>query len=730
MKENQIVSIFPMPDSILLPKTKIQITYKKKISKDGFRHVVGLDNYTSAKISLSRNQKTITIENILTKMRQLKIILEPLLSSDRKYISKAMTLNFNKLDIDAPKLKRGFSLLQTRKVKLELLGVKGQIFKIENEQGSHKTVFLESDGKELDYQEVILKEAQLYRKKFGKLHPLLFNILEETKENESIEVELWLLDRRKDFDKSRYSFEELEKQQERVLSKLKKNREYYMSTVEQLSKEYKFEVVKMRRSLPSVVIKAAKRQLQRLLENKKIQFAFPVDRKYIDDLSNALQISSADYVQNNYGLSGDGVRVAVYEASPADTSNLNIVDFYDNTPSSSSNHATNVTAIIQNTQSGNPNGFAPKCSMYSANDYDIDAIEWAVLDKRCSIINQSFHTSSEPHSADLTREDKIKDYLAYHYPYPTIIHAAGNFWNGDPDNVIPPSSEYVNHKGFNTISIGNHNDTASAMSSSSVFRNPDSPHNDRELPELSANGTGLSLLGSSAGSGTSYASPAVVGSVALLQEANNILKYWPEGIRAILFAGAIRNVDSGTWWNDVITNIDAKDGAGAMNVLESVKIINQRKFRNNVASNRGWDIGSLTDVDFNASELTTFEYRIKVPTSIFSFITRRKVKVTLAWSNKVIKFLSWYFESKVNVDLDLRIYNSSGNLVALSQSWDNSYEIAEFEGNVGEEYTIKIKRWSGDDRTYYGIAWTAGEGFSFKPPISIGRIPSVAAFDI
>ena len=132
---------------------------------------------------------------------------------------------------------------------------------------------------------------------------------------------------------------------------------------------------------------------------------------------------------------------------------------------------------------------SPGCSLYSANDKGRAALRWAVHDQDCTIVNQSFHRPSEPESDSFSSDDLYGDWLALHWPYPLIVHAAGNFWEGDPDDIDPPSSEYVNHKGFKTISVGNHDDSAAAMATSSVYRNPDSPHGDRELPEICANGT-------------------------------------------------------------------------------------------------------------------------------------------------------------------------------------------------------------------------------------------------
>ena len=67
------------------------------------------------------------------------------------------------------------------------------------------------------------------------------------------------------------------------------------------------------------------------------------------------------------------------------------------------------------------------------------------------------------------------------------------------------------------------------------------------------------------------------------------------------------------------------------------------------------------------------------------------------------------------IDLDLEVYDESGNLVGYSNTWDNSYEVVEFMGNVNEKYEIKIRRWSGEGHSsYYGIAWNAGDGIYFN----------------
>ena len=61
--------------------------------------------------------------------------------------------------------------------------------------------------------------------------------------------------------------------------------------------------------------------------------------------------------------------------------------------------------------------------------------------------------------------------------------------------------------------------------------------------------------------------------------------------------------------------------------------------------------------------------------------------------------------SNLSVDLDLLVFDSNGGLVAHSSSWDNSYEVVEFAANHGTTYDIVIRRWSGTDDTWFGLAW-------------------------
>ena len=172
-------------------------------------------------------------------------------------------------------------------------------------------------------------------------------------------------------------------------------------------------------------------------------------------------------------------------------------------------HAVLTSSVVKNIETSKPHGYANDCALYSANSWNNQALKWAIIDKKCTVISQSFHRSEEDNSANIQSDDMLKDWFVLHYPHPFISQAAGNINKG-------ATSEFVNHKGFNSINAGNHDDTATAMAADSSSTNPNSLHGDRELPEICANGTTVGANGYNM-SGTSFAAPAVAGSGMSLQ---------------------------------------------------------------------------------------------------------------------------------------------------------------------------------------------------------------------
>jgi Subtilase family len=566
----------------------------------------------------------------------------------------------------------------------------------------------DQSGRKVDAERILSGIEVARAKTFGKMHEDLYHAAQGARRDSRFRVAVWLYtDRRLHDDVSRPT-QGAPRAKPAHVGKLEQAMAERIRRMLPVLEQMKATQVRASRSAPVVFADVTKAALDELSANDDVVGLFLYDPKGIEDLENSMAIANSDDV-HSLGIRGSGIKVAVWENGPDSTANLSIAARFKTSPATS-DHSRHVHGIIKNTQSGKPRGHARSCSLHSANDKDLEALDWAVPERECTVINQSFHRSNEPKQGTLSFDDIYKDWLALRWPYPTICQAAGNFWSTDPDNITPPSSEYVNHKGYNSLAVGNHNDIASAMSSTSVFRNPTSSHGDRELPEISANGTIVTTVELTK-SGTSMASPAAAGVVALIQNTNTTLKHWPEGCRAILLAGATRNVVDDTWWSDVLADNDASDGSGSVNALECHRIALSRRSRNASATRRGWDIGSLRSGDFNSSKLSTFSYMVRVPDGVFA---PRRVKVALAWTSKISTFsflgVTIPLSSTLTVDLDLKIYDSHGVQVGYSGSWDNSYEIAEFTGSPGETYTIRIRRWSGIDSVWYGIGWTVTGG--------------------
>jgi Subtilase family len=705
-----IESINLVPDEILLTGAKVVMQTAEPVDRDRVERAVGVRGLPGT-LQVSRDRKRVTWTPSDAAVPGLYEFAVDELTSGDKRVSTGGRIRFG-LVRTAARVPANVVVESMTRVRVDRWQVQrlplfddrpqGKFVELmktsDRKTGKPRTLAFDASGERVDLDAMMADILSARVKRFGKLDEDLDRVLRQASDDEKVSVAIWaqaddVLD---PGDKSPEAADDSRAKSvgDRVGAAV---REATGALREDLSKSG----IDARADelAPVVYARLDKTAIRRLQENPRIAGIFRFDPRGFDDLDDSIAISNSDDV-HSLGARGRGIRVAVWERGPDTTTNLAIAGTFD-ASGAMSTHSRLVHGVIRNTQANSPNGHAPGCTLFSANSYDLDALRWAVGDEQCTVINQSFHRDDEQTSSGLSFDDIYKDWVIMRPPYPTIVQAAGNSDDND---------EYVNHKGFNSLAVANHNDDASAISSTSVFRNPASSHGDRELPEIGANGTGVAAVATS-DSGTSFASPAVAGIAALLQGENTLLRSWPEGCRAILLAGATRNVSDATWWRDVSSSVDAADGSGAVNALESYRIVQERRSRNSAATRRGWDIGVLDDDDFDRVGDSDFTYRVLIPDWILG---PRHVKVALAWDSKVKEFslfgITIPIASALEQDLDLKVYDSNGSLVAQSQSWDNSYEIAEFDARRGEEYTIRIRRYSGTGWTWYGIAWTVTGG--------------------
>jgi hypothetical protein len=576
---------------------------------------------------------------------------------------------------------------------------------VDRDSGKQLDLAFDQDGQRVDMDGLLAEQAKRRFSVHGRIHPTLYDLLDKGGSS-SFPVVVW--------PSIELPAAPYEKPSEGAIKEPPPGEREVAALVSKATKSLQAAVrrvgidVKVGPDIHSPGLRATATgdQIRKLSQSATVGVILYDDPSAVEDLRDSIAVARSNRA-HTAGFDGTGIRVAVWEDGPRDTTDLTFAGRFTTSPTASA-HARLTSAVIKNVEANQPHGHAPDCDLFSANSGDTDALRWAVADQHCTVVSQSFHRGTEPSGSGLQSDDLLKDWLALRWPYPTILQAAGNFWNGDSDMISPPESEYVNHKGFNSLAVGNHNDAATAMSGDSVFRNPTSSHGDRELPEIAANGTGVSAVGESM-SGTSFAAPAAAGVTALLQDVDSTLCSWPEGCRAILLATAARNVSGGTWWADVAAGVDASDGAGAIDAEAGVAVAQQRRWRNAPATRRGWDVGTLSSSSIGGDRLATFRYFVEVPRLLYG----SSVKVALAWDSAVTSILGMVLGSSLTIDLDLIVRDSAGRQVAVSASYDNSYEVVEFAASRGETYEIVIRRWSGTDDVWFGVAWNVSSSWRF-----------------
>jgi hypothetical protein len=725
--ENVTVNI--SPGEIVQPGTTIELTAPRAIDPRSAQGAIRLrqgGQTSRAIVSVAKRGRVLRIPTDDLPAGSHELVVDELLDVKGERLVDRLTIPFHVVPLSG-RIPAGLRVEHAVRLVVGDLGVerltpgearKGHVDMVKavgRKDGQAVELAFDEHGKRVNGADLLAGVARRRFAKFGRIHESLAKRLEKAKRDEPIDIVIWprvdLLPAPYDKPVERRLPEPPEGERE-VAERVRK-------AVGDLAQRLPRHGIRAKRvdqagradqagDIPFVRAMATPAQIRKLADDDAVGVILFDDPTAIPDLGTSIAIARSDRV-HAAGFDGTGIRVAVWEDGPSVTTNLTFAGRFTTTPSAS-NHARLTSAIVKNTESMLPHGHAPDCDLYSANASGTDALRWAVRDQHCTVVSQSFHRSTEPSGSGLQADDLLKDWLALRWPYPTIVQAAGNFWSTDPDMISPPEDEFVNHKGYNSLAIGNHDDTAGAMDGSSVFRNPTTTHGDRELPELAANGTGVSANGQNM-SGTSFAAPASAGVAALLQDVDGVLQSWPEGCRAILMAAAGRNVSGRTWWQDVIARTDGSDGAGAVDAQAGMLVAQQRRWRDAPATRRGWDVGTLSSALVGADGLATFRYQVAVPGLLFL----PTVKVALAWDSAVTSSGDTPTASRLTVDLDLLVRDSRGVQVASAASWDNSYEVVEFAATRGETYDIIIRRWSGADSVWFGVAWNVTGSLLFGP---------------
>ncbi len=382
----------------------------------------------------------------------------------------------------------------------------------------------------------------------------------------------------------------------------------------------------------------------------------------------------------NAGITGSGIKVAVVEEGAINFSNPYLIPGSYNMSVPPSNHATEVAGIIAS-QHPNYKGLSYGIpGLLSANfGYSnvgmesnvIAASEWAI-NNGANILSNSWGNDT---NGILSGIDKYYDHVVWS-DFRTVTISAGNNAPGENWRVVSPGL------GYNVITVGGFEDKGTydwsddVIWANSGYVDPGSRNGDREKPEVVAVATHISEsskiittkgpappIGETSGSGTSYAAPAVAAEAALLMQAYPNFKNWPEMVKAVIMASADHNIEGAS-------RLSEKDGAG------------------------GIDISKAYETGAGAQGMTA--YASDFPKHFtFNAIAGQKIRVAIAWDSHPDSNHP-PVNDDLQSDLNLVVYGPSGAAVGTSDSYDNSYEIVEFNATATGTY----------DATVYAVTFT------------------------
>ncbi len=584
-------------------------------------------------------------------------------------------------------------------------------------------VHMDLDGNIVeDIRKAEKEEQEAYTNKYGKLAPDLYDRLQKvTDSNETIKVAIWLtpIDSGKIIDvvtskhpdvktaKGRPLLDTDMEKYDIVYKEIMAAKGQACALKEKVIIDYLeskgFEVIYASKIVPLIWVELPKSEILALEERADVG-AMYLSKKCGPEANTAVPTVRAHKAWNE-GYSGVGRKVAIVMSEGVDFSNPYLNGYMRPGQTDVSGHETRCAGIVASNDSTSIyQGVAYDATILSANadssdDNDIiEATEWA-LSEDADVLSCSFHSLND---SEGSWYDLHMDYLDRYYDsvvwenWRAVVKSAGNRgcapWPFQPDyNITTPGL------GWNVITVGGTDDSDTSewsgdeQYSCSSYKDPISPHGDRDKPEVSAVADRIqSTEPASYGQwitrendkrdGTSYAAPAVAGEIAVLISKSSTLHAWPEATKAIVMATAIHDTYNGGSGHGC-DYIDDKEGTGTVDVAQAYKTVDN-----------GWyGLGSYVmeddfpmDINFYASE-------------------GEKVRFVTCWDSHT----DWEHNTSkdtLKADLDLEIRAPNGNSMGDSNSWGNSFETVEFTAPTSGTYTATITEWR-FDAGWEWLAW-------------------------
>ena len=426
------------------------------------------------------------------------------------------------------------------------------------------------------------------------------------------------------------------------------------------------------------------------------------------DLAN--QISRADIVRDDKGMTGEGVKIGVIEPGIPDTgisqlSSADITIYQEtNTPSV---HTTIVKSYLVATGSdGTYHGIVPDAKIYS---YGIDGstasfyegVEW-LISQGVNIINASMganYYSSNIAVAFYDAQSVWIDHLAIEHDV-HFVKSAGNHKSPEVnygyDNAYRISSPGM---AYNAITVGNfHTDGTDDIDSftfsgsrSCYIEDSASTYGLRaEKPNLVASGLlknaiyNMTYQTYSDDFGTSYSAPQVAGVIAQLCDYSSKLKTSQTQVAAILTASSARKVEAvgiGEKGDTFASFIRVENNPQVSN-REGAGILDARWAWGVVVNHNHWSASVESD-DFPYTHTVTIDAGKNTITRVAIFWLKR---------NTLTNHLNTSADSNTYPlpNLNLYVYAPDGTLLGTSTLTYANFEIVQFVPPETGEYRIVI----------------------------------------
>lgn len=423
--------------------------------------------------------------------------------------------------------------------------------------------------------------------------------------------------------------------------------------------------------LPSIELSLTRPQIEAIARDSADLIAGIEPRALlVDDLAQALRDTAIDpVVLGTPARQGDGVGLYQSETGCGPD---NTLANYDRLAGADDDHARIVARTLREV--------APRAFIYCRaggvvpRDSDLDGVGGndPIMVENHSWSRLMASTNGVSHGTDeYLLLDRDFDDHAYDDNI-LVVTSAGNYGTIANDRMPSPG------KSFNLLTVGAYNDATDTIAPSSSWRNAALGN---EKPELSAPGVDLIIPGFAhfgALTGTSLSSPIVAGAAADIMGAYNWLRLRPAYLKAFLLAGA----------TDAIAGGRDKVGVGGLDFRSAYFD----------GTNSWWDAANDSFDRYDDRDVTpgngAIDRRFDVDATRFS-----RVRVALSWMTRG----SYTHAHRADLhpigrDLDIEVLDPAGNIVGVSSSFDDPFEVVDFAPARSGTYTVRIRDFDNRDR--------------------------------